>query len=365
MQVMKRFIHSALAVAALAVTGAVSAQERTDNSFDDISYATDRGFSFQLDNDLFSGAHRDQDYSWGAALTLASPRPSGIARPLDDARDRIESWFTTGDAGASAFGPETHATQYGILAMTPSTLRSDEPLSGDRPFANLVFISAAQMRVLGDGTRARFSSFTLGALGLQAAESLMRGMHRAVGDELPQGWDHQISEGGEPTFRYVQAKQWLLGNQETRTSAEPELKFTVSGSAGYLTEGSVALSGRWGRIQSPWWSFAPELGDYTSAPVAPVTNFNSHNPAEIFAFAGVRLKARAYNALLQGQFRHSDVRVSSDDLARLYAEAWMGLATTWSDVRITYALHYSSTEMLQEPGKRSLIWAGINFEKSL
>jgi hypothetical protein len=362
---MKRLAHSALAVAALAVAGAVSAQDLRRNSFDDSSWSSDRGFSFQLDNDLFSGAHRDQDYSWGAALTLASPRPRGIAKPLDRARDHIEGWFTTGDAGASAFGPETHATQFGILAMTPSTLRSDAPLYGDRPFANLVFISAAQMRVLGEGNRARFSSFTVGGLGLQAAEALMRGMHRAVGDELPQGWEHQISEGGEPTFRYVQAKQWLLGDPETRTSRTPEWKFTASGSAGYLTEGSLALSARWGRIQSPWWSFAPELGDYTAAPVAPVTRFNSHNPAEIFMFAGVRVKARAYNALLQGQFRHSDVRVSSDDLARLYGEAWMGLATTWSDLRITYALHYSSAEMLQEPGRRSLIWAGINFEKSL
>jgi hypothetical protein len=365
MQAMNRLIHSALAVAALAATGAVSAQEFERNSLDDTSWGSDRGFAFQLDNDLFSGAHRDQDYSWGAALTLASPRPRGIAGQLDRSRDHIESWFTTGDAGAAAFAPETHATQFGILAMTPSTLRSDEPLFGDRPFANLVFISAAQMRVLGDGSRARFSSLSVGALGLQAAEALMRGMHRAVGDELPQGWDHQISEGGEPTFRYMQAKQWLLGDPENRSSGRPELKFTASGSAGYLTEAGVALSGRWGRIQSPWWSFAPELGDYTAAPVAPVTRFNSNNPAEIFAFAGVRVKARAYNALLQGQFRHSDVRVSSDDLARLQGEAWMGVATTWSDLRITYALHYSSTEMLQEPGKRSLIWAGINFEKSL
>src|SRR5688572_6480283 len=100
---MNRFIHGGLAVAALAAAGAVSAQDLKRNSLDDTYYATERGFSFQLDNDLFSGAHRDQDYSWGAALTLASPRPSGIARPLDSARDRIESWFTTGDAGASAF----------------------------------------------------------------------------------------------------------------------------------------------------------------------------------------------------------------------------------------------------------------------
>jgi hypothetical protein len=32
------------------------------------------GYSFQLDNDLFSTAHRDQDYSWGAALTARQAR---------------------------------------------------------------------------------------------------------------------------------------------------------------------------------------------------------------------------------------------------------------------------------------------------
>ena len=229
-----------------------------------------------------------------------------------------------------------------------------------RPFANLVFVSAGQMRALEDSSRARFSSFTFGVLGLKAAEAVMRSMHEAVGDEMPLGWEHQISAGGEPTLRYMQAHQWLLGDQKNRASARPELKFTASGSLGYLTEGTVALSSRWGRIQSPWWSFAPELGDYTAAPVAPVTRFSSYNPSEIFMFAGVRVKARAYNALLQGQFRHA-----SDDLAHLHGEAWMGLATTWSDLRITYALHYSSTEIMQEPGKRSLIWAGINFEKTL
>ena len=65
---MNRFIHGALAVAAFAAAGAVSAQDLERNSLDDTSWGSDRGFSFQLDNDLFSGAHRDQDYSWGAAL---------------------------------------------------------------------------------------------------------------------------------------------------------------------------------------------------------------------------------------------------------------------------------------------------------
>ncbi len=232
-------------------------------------------------------------------------------------------------------------------------------------FASLVFVTSSEIRVLEGGDRARFSSFTFGMLGLHAAEVIHRGVHKLVGDERPRGWEHQISAGGEPTARYVEAQQWLLNDLQTHRNGLPEVKVTLAGSAGYLTETSVALSTRWGRIQSPWWSFSPELGDYTSAPLAPVSSFSGHNPAEVFAFAGFRLKARAYNALLQGQFRHSDVRVDGNDLAHTQAEAWLGLATTWSELRITYALRYASAEMNTEPGRRGLIWAGINFERSL
>lgn len=323
------------------------------------------GYAIQIDNDLFSTAHRDQDYSWGGAFTYASPHPGKLMRPLHSVRDKLDDWLVPDESESGRWAPEQQATQIGILAMTPETLRSPDPLYNDRPFANLIFLTSSELRVLDGGTRARFSSFTFGMLGLHAAAELHRRVHRAIGNEIPEGWDHQISAGGEPTARYVEAQQWLLSTPDARDESLPEMKLTVAGSAGFITEAGVALSARWGRIQSPWWSFDPELGDYTSAPVAPVEGFSSRSPAEIFGFAGFRLKARAYNALLQGQFRHSDVHVQGDDLAHMLAEAWVGLATTWGENRITYTLHYATSEMTVEPGERSLIWAGIAFERSL
>jgi hypothetical protein len=351
---------------ALAATGVAGAREpSSDDAFDESPFLVNKGYAVQLDNDLFSGAHRDQDYSWGGAVTYASPRPGPVLKPLHGSRRFLDRWLVPDESDRTGWAPAQQATQIGILAMTPETLKSAEPLPSDRPFASLLFVTSSEIRVLDGGDRARFSSFTFGMLGLHAAEAVHRGVHTLVGDERPLGWEHQISAGGEPTFRYVEAQQWLLNDPNVDRNGLPELKMTVSGSAGFLTETSVALSARWGRIQSPWWSFGPELGDYTGAPVAPVTSFSSHNPAEVFAFAGFRLKARAYNALLQGQFRHSDVKVHSDDLAHTQAEAWVGIASTWSDVRVTYAIHYASAEMTREPGRRGLIWAGINFEKSL
>jgi hypothetical protein len=358
---MNGFGRCLLAVTALALaTSAAVARQR-----DDLSTIGESGYSIQLDNDLFSGSHRDQDYSWGGAATWSSPHPGKLMRPLHSIRDTLDGLLVPDESDSGRWAAGQQATQVGILAMTPQTLRSSEPLYNDRPFANLIFVTSSEIRVLDGGERARFSSFTFGMLGLHAAEAVHRSVHRAIGNERPLGWEHQISAGGEPTARYVEAQQWLLGAPDARDTDMPELKLTVAGSAGFITEGSVALSARWGRIQSPWWSFDPELGDYTSAPVAPVARFSSQNPAEIFAFAGFRLKARAYNALLQGQFRHSDVRVQGDDLAHTLAEAWIGVATTWNETRITYAIHYATSEMTIEPGQRSLIWAGINFERSL
>jgi hypothetical protein len=98
---------------------------------------------------------------------------------------------------------------------------------------------------------------------------------------------------------------------------------------------------------------------------AALARFGSDNPAAMFLFAGVRLKARASNALLQGQFRHSEVRAQADDLAHTLAEAWVGAATRWNDSRVTYAIHFMTPAMRHVPGQRSLIGAGINFERNL
>lgn len=359
-----RITHVLVTLAALAVSTAAQGEERMRETFDPLTLTEPRGVSVQLDNDLFSGAHRDQDYSWGVAVTFASPEGQRIAAPFDAVRARLESWLTPPRLAATGTLQQSHALQVGLLGMTPSTLRSADPLPDDRPYASLLFMSTAEMSVLEDIGRARFTSFTVGALGLKLAETLHRGVHKAVGNEVPLGWEHQIAAGGEPTFRYVHAEQWLLGHLDGEYANQPELKFTASGSAGYITEGSVAFSGRWGRIRTPWWSFAPELADYTVAPVAPRVERGASGLSEWFFFAGARLKARAYNALLQGQFRDSDVRVSSGDLARLQAEGWIGLSATWSDLRLTYTVRCASREMTREPGARSLIWAGVSVEKS-
>jgi hypothetical protein len=345
-------------LATLGALLAVSVAYGQDSTFDLPLETEEHGIAIHLDNDLFSGVGRDSDYSWGATATFASAERIAA---LDRVRSRLASWLPSGVQDPAR---GSSAAQLGILAMTPEDLSASDAQHEDRPYASLVFLTAAELRVFEGVGRARFSGLTVGLLGTGAAELAQRAVHEVLGGDVPNGWAHQISEGGEPTARFVYAEQWLLADGHAEDAGGREIKLTVGGSAGYLTEGSAAVSMRWGRIRTPWWSFNPELGDYGAAPIAPITGFGIDAPPEIYGFVGARVKARAYNALLQGQFRHSDVRVSGDDIAHLQAEAWAGITSNWSDWRLTYSVHVASRELTPEPAARTLVWASLSVERA-
>lgn len=356
-----RFVPPLLLLTALAAGAEVRAQSSGFESLEGTLWPAERGVSIHLDNDLFTGTHRDHDYSWGIAATFAAPEPGRIVRPIERLRARLDAWLP-GDHPTASHRSRT--TQVGLLGMTPKDLESAAPLSADRPYASLLFVTSAQTVVFANSGRARFTSLTVGALGLGAAETLQKSVHGVLGGDVPNGWDHQVSAGGEPTARFVRAEQWLLGGFESLGGGRPQVKLTLAGSVGYLTEASTAVSMRFGRIHSPWWSFNPELADYSPAPVAPVPALDLDGARELYGFLGARVKARAYNALLQGQFRHSDVRIGSDELARTQLEAWAGLTSSRSDWRITYAVHVATKEATPAPAARTLAWASLSVERA-
>jgi hypothetical protein len=80
----------------------------------------------------------------------------------------------------------------------------------------------------------------------------------------------------------------------------------------------------------------------------------------MFFFVGARLKARAYNAFLQGQFRHSDVTYTSAELEPLLAEAWVGFVVPlFAQTQLTYALNYQTAEIREGPASRDALWGAV------
>ena len=141
-----------------------------------------------------------------------------------------------------------------------------------------------------------------------------------------------------------------------------EVKSTVQGSVGYITEASWSLSSRAGNIITPWVSFNPELTSYgeNSIPNA------STKVSEHYAWAGMALKLRAYNAFLQGQFKDSAVTYRSNEINHAIVEAWVGYTIGLDNgYSISYSIRGHTSELKQGNADRSVVWGGILLSKSL
>jgi hypothetical protein len=312
------------------------------------------GLRLHIDNDLFAGRNLDRDYTGGVALTLSGTAARVGLLSLDPVLTRIDEWFERSQPGRVR-----HARQIGLIAFTPSDIIADEAQHADRPYASLLFASNGRVRVDTDDRGAWSSSLTVGVLGLQISEDLHDVVHAAVGSEGPQGYNHQISDGGEPTARYMIARHNLVYAHPT---GHADVKTTVQGSVGFLTETSAAVSLRIGRLDTSWWSFTPELADYIAAPT-PVESLGADR--EAYFFAGARVTARVYNALLQGQLRHSDVRYSYSEIEPIMVRAWIGVMTQlFPNTELSYALHYQTAELRVGKAARDAFWGGVQLAHS-
>ena len=333
---------------------ASNAWARTHEAADEAAFT---GVRLQIDNDLFArGTKSDRDYTGGIALTVSGRDAADGVLSMDPLLERIDHLMPGAHSRRTVV---RHARQLGLMVFTPGDIMSKEPLHGERPYASLLFVSNGRVHVAADRRNAWSSGLTVGVLGLSMSERLHDAVHRAVGSELPRGYQNQISSGGEATARYTLARHYLWVANPAGTV---DVKMTVQGSVGFLTETSAAIALRAGRFASPWWSFAPELTDYIAAPVPMEAKVHA---SELYFFTGVRVKARAYDAFLQGQFRDSAVHYSLNEIEPVVAAAWTGLVTqVLEQTQLSYTLNYQTAEIRRGAAARSAVWGGVQFSHS-
>ncbi|AXQ27515.1 lipid A deacylase LpxR family protein [Solimonas sp. K1W22B-7] len=324
------------------------------------------GWSAYFDNDVLVPINRDEDYTGGFAFTYAGRRAQQWWVSLDRPLGGLDSLLGIERQGCgSRF--TLHSLQVGVVAFTPGDIEIPTVIPGDRPYASLVYLANGRNYIRSKDDPAWHTSFSIGVIGLKLARAGQNAIHSALGIAEAEGWDHQISNGGEPTFRYTVARQALIASNFQRERTEFELKHSLAGSVGYLTEASAALSLRWGRINTPWWSFPPERVEYIAEP-APVIGGSDIRPGsrELYLWGGIKARARAYNAFLQGQFRDSDLEYSHSDLRPLIGEAWAGVTAQISrEYRLSYVMRYQSSELKDGPGDREVIWGSLFLSRDL
>lgn len=336
------------AVAAMGTLGAPPGQEKAQSL--PCQDKPIQSWALSFDNDILVPSSRDQDYTYGVSLSASGTAIADgfgfIHGPLSELNEGLATLL-------SASNTQSYSVEFGIYGFTPENIAVATPNHDDRPYASMLYLSAAQEQ---SGTQENVvwrSALTVGVLGLDIAGQLQNEVHRMIDSQIAEGWEHQVSDGGELTARYTLARQtlWTLGNPNL------EVKTSWMGSLGYITEVGYGTSLRFGRISSRWQSYNPELTQYREQASQAIAGKCQN---ESYFVAGVAVKARAYNAFLQGQFRHSDVSYSSSELEHAIIEAWMGYTHAFaSGYRISYVLRGHSSEVKEGAGDRNVMWGGL------
>lgn len=316
-----------------------------------------RGWSVHVDNDAFA-SRNDRDYTAGFSFSLggegAHTHPLSLARALAWT-DRRSGFARAADGGRIEGG----ALGIGLLLFTPDDLDVRQPIYDDRPYASLAYVSTSKLAYDAARQTAFQSSLTLGVLGLPLAETLHRGVHRAIGSALPRGYDHQISDGGEPAFRYAVSRHRLLagGSYANRPYT---LQFGFGASVGYVTEVSGELGLRWGYAPLPWWAPLPGATNHEAHTPLGASRLPASDRTRVMLDAGLKVRGRAYNSFLQGQFRDSRVEYSSSDVEHVLFEAWIGVTTVLENrLSVSYTVRRQTEELEIGRGARSFVWASI------
>jgi hypothetical protein len=249
---------------------------------------------------------------------------------------------------------EDHSLTFGNTAFTPRHIEYVDPIFDDRPYSSLLFLTMSRATVdpYGRGLfggRMIKTDLTIGVLGLHISREVQKHIHAkrreskgpgAVTPYEPKGWAHQISNGGEPTFKYT-TSYWENLSDGRRHD------FTLQGEAslGHYTNAAVGVALRAGWLRSEFWTFTSNpLTAANQAKPATRTQKVSPRRLELYAFGAVRGRAVLYNALLQGQFRHSDVKLNDAQVEHLIRETELGASVGWRGVSVVASLNQRSAE---------------------
>jgi hypothetical protein len=352
------WLLAGLLILSLTAASSRAAQINTDEPYN-------TGWSFQIDNDLLASGDRDQDYTGGFLVTLSGRR----AAEYPATPERIRSWLDHLIGIDRLIGQRPHRTlhalEWGAALFTPVDIESPSVNTQDRPYASLFFLNSTEQHILPSHKLSIKSGLTVGILGLELAGKLQSEIHSAIGNSKPRGWNHQISSGGELTLKYSVGFQRALHQRAYPNGLAQELNWTGKLDLGFTTGAGVGFNWRFGRINTPWWSFNPHQSDYVNfgANIAP-TSRATLRVRERYIYAGGNLNYNVYNAFVQGQFRHSDHTVDRDDIIPATAEFWVGASYEMkSNLRVDLFVR-ARTKELELRDSVPLAWGGLIFSRS-
>ena len=200
--------------------------------------AYNSGWQLNIDNNLFTRYMKDRDYTGGIAFTASGSRAQSGWLNIDPVRGWVFDSLPMFAKDNSVI--KKHSVQYGMVLFTPEDISTTQPVLDDRPFASLFYISNTELRVHPSKDKAYRSSFTIGLLGLDLAGEVQSTLRTITGSDEANGWDNQISSGGEPTAMLTLSVQQKQSNADSY-----QLSSHLEANAGFSTDINAGLNLRW------------------------------------------------------------------------------------------------------------------------
>jgi len=300
---------------------------------------------------------RDRNYTGGILFSQSGERVVDRFFSLDGFLGKVDSLFGVKiNSGASL----SHSMQTGLLVFTPEEVSATEPIFDDHPYSNLIFLSNSRQWLSVEHASVIRSSLMIGLLGTNTARVFQQGLHNVIDVEEANGWRNQISDGGEPTFRYTLSRSSILTSSYDDGFSSFDIATSLEGNIGYMTDINAGISMRFGKINSLGWHSLPESSDHFTTSYAP--GRTQGNSPEIFAIARANARLRAYNVLLQGQFRHSEVTFSNSQMNPVIGEVWLGAGAAFSNGwQASFVIRARTKEFDAQQGNH--VWGGLTLSK--
>jgi hypothetical protein len=297
-----------------------------------------------FENDTMSHPSSDRDYTMGFFLSRSYAGTGGPKVLWALSGGGVEaSWWTLANR-----------------IYTPKGLTTTTVIPDDRPYANLWTLAGGYTRPYGAVTWSEIE-VQLGVLGTRSGDALQTAAHEFFPSHgLPEGWRHQVGDGGSATFL------WHAGLNRVLIPVPPR-RFRLTGGlgaeAGYWVRGFAHLTLHLGvpREAGPAWR--PDMATLETNRFGAVPAPGDGAP--VWITYGV--SAWSYNELLQGAWSgDNDLTHGRGDMETWVHEASIGFDLSPVLHRIGlprrlhahYAEHFQS-QQLKTTGGRSEFFGGV------
>ena len=282
-----------------------------------------------VENDVISGD--DRHYTSGIALNYVSG--------LDAGPERLEELgiFLPG----LERGDKMHvALSLGHEIYTPTDITNPNLIPDDRPYAGHIYLGAGF--ITENETEIETWRISLGLVGPGArAEVIQNSLHRKIGSDEAQGWDHQLKN--EVVFSLAYERKWLnlarekIFDNGLSVDFIPHATVAIGTPTTYIGAGGMVRFGQ---------GLDQDFGPPRVRPSLPVSQFyKPESGASWYVFLGIDTRFIAHNIFLDGNnFKNSHSVDREDFVSDLQA----GFVWNHKRFRLAYNWVLRSREFVQQ-----------------